>query len=288
MIAGVLETIGGPVIALHAREISVAVILVIDLGDGTVFALRGLGGQLTSLAIVIIGDGSVSIGLSVVLVVLIVRESSCVSRIVSLADLIAISIMLSMGYEILAIPRCEEGVVLLAGGVISEGNLGVLVRGDLTDTLVLVEGIAIAVSALIGSLGDISILTIGDVGCLAIVTDELGQTLLLGVAVTLAEVIAVELDGIDIAGIASIGRNLDNDLVVLVFGDDAPSQNLPLLEVGIELEAVILRITILVVEGYSRSELIILSSQSMTEESEDKLVSSIAGHVDGLSSCIFN
>ena len=123
---------------------------------------------------------------------------------------------------------------------------------------------------------------------LAIVTDELGQTLLLGVAVAFAEVIAVELDGIDIAGIASIGRNLDNDLVVLVFGDDAPSQNLPLLEVGIELEAVILRITILVVEGYSRSELIILSSQSMTEESKDKLVSSIAGHVDGLSSCIFN
>lgn len=63
LIAGVLETIGGPVIALHAREISVAVILVIDLGDGTVFALRGLGGQLTSLAIVIIGDGSVGIGL---------------------------------------------------------------------------------------------------------------------------------------------------------------------------------------------------------------------------------
>lgn len=193
-----------------------------------------------------------------------------------------------MGYEILAIPRCEEGVVLLAGGVISEGNLGVLVRGDLTDTLVLVEGIAIAVSALIGSLGDLSILTIGDVGCLAIVTDELGHALLLGVAVTLAEVIAVELDGIDIAGIAGVGCNLDSDLVVLVLGDDASSEDLPLLEIGIEFKAIIFGITILVVEGYSRSELIILSSKSMTEESEDKLFSSIAGHVDGLSSCILS
>lgn len=218
----------------------------------------------------------------------IVREGGRVARIIRLTDLVTIAVVLSMGYEILAIPRCEEGVVLLAGGVISEGDLGVLVRGNLTDTLVSVEGIAIAISALISSFGDLSILTIGDVGCLAIVSDELGHALLLGVAVAFAEVIAIELDGIDIAGIASIGRNLDNDLVVIVFGDDAPSQNLPLLEVGIELEAVILRITILVVEGYSRSELIILSSQSMTEESKDKLVSSIAGHVDGLSSCIFN
>ena len=219
---------------------------------------------------------------------LIVREGGRVARIIRLTDLVTIAVVVSMGYDLLTIPRCEEGVVLLAGGVISEGDLGVLVRGNLTDTLVSVEGIAIAISALISSFGDLSILTIGDVGCLAIVSDELGHALLLGVAVAFAEVIAIELDGIDIAGIASIGRNLDNDLVVLVFGDDAPSQNLPLLEVGIELEAVILRITILVVEGYSRSELIILSSKSMTKESKDKLVSSIAGHVDGLSSCIFN
>ena len=176
--------------------------------------------------------------------------------------------------------------ILLAGRIICESDLGVLVGGNLGDALVSVESIAIAVSALICGFGDFPVFVIADVGRLAIVSYKFGHALLLGIAVASAKAVTVELNGIHIARIAGVGSNRDSDPVILVLSDDAPGQDLPFLEVGVEFEAIILRLAILIVKRDSGAEIIVLGGEGVSEEREDKLVSRIAGHVDGLSRSI--